>query len=951
MANIYDYVKGKVNIVDVIEKFSNISLTHTGNGKYVGHHTAHDSDSKTSLHVDELEGVFYCHNCKQGGSCLDYVVSLNSDSMDIYEAVVAVAEAFNIDIYQNYTEDQKKGHKSRQAKIRSVEKCFIDAINFYHDQLGEKRSYFHNRGINDETIDKLKLGYASDSWTNLKDHLQSKGHSEESMLATGMIYKHKTSDRFLPYFFDRYIFPYWKNSRPCYASGRDATKDGKYITPDGRSIEVAKYIKLKFNDNVDRDVIHHQLWGINRLRVPKRILKKRINVKSVNRAGKDGSEQSLIHESIEADAPPKIVITEGIIDSVLSFQELSDYGWITISPTTTELSEEDLHDVVDILEFFPKCEVVFCFDMDDAGYRGAWKSAKHCDDAIFYRLAVNYFHNVLEKIIDPANIEEHLKVVYANKTLYKEMMEYITERKPTIKMSLIPKPDDVDKIDLSDMYLMKKTEEVIYWIEAAKSVKEYELKLKNNPLRFFKDMKKFEPKRMSDELCTDGRFFHCVEDTIYEYNKGVYDKCKVPLRRDVNIKLKHFRKSTTNSEVLKDIVNTYGLEDGDLFMQNDIINFKNGLVPVTTESQSFIESIPTSKPLKDEKIFTHTPHIPMLSQIPINFNHKANCPKINEFISQVVIQDDIPIMYEMIGYCLHASTDMESAFILIGEGSNGKSTFLKIIERLLGKKNVSHISMQDLDESRFKYAEVFGKLANIYADIPNSPLAKVDRFNSIVTGDTIQAERKGEHPFDFTPYSTLIFSCNTIPRSHTKTKGYYRRIIPIRFPYNFGAGNKDDEKEKEHQTKLIDKVAIEEELEGLANMSLKFYADAHKKGTFTISNSSLVEMDEYRKMNEPELEFLNDDMVVITSMTLEIDGQLIRVGRTKLYETYKEWLGVLSPRLKPVSANEFYKKVKLELPYVEEYNTRINGKQVKAFKGIGLIENDIEDPSDDDIPL
>ena len=35
---------------------------------------------------------------------------------------------------------------------------------------------------------------------------------------------------------------------------------------------------------------------------------------------------------------------------------------------------------------------------------------------------------------------------------------------------------------------------------------------------------------------------------------------------------------------------------------------------------------------------------------------------------------------------MHASTDMEKAFILIGEGSNGKSTYLKLVDRLLGKR-------------------------------------------------------------------------------------------------------------------------------------------------------------------------------------------------------------------------------------------------------------------------
>ena len=957
-SNIYDYVKGNVNIVDVIEKFSNITLSYIGNGKYVGHHPSHESQSKTSMHVNEHEGLFYCHNCGVGGSCIDYVLSLNDNYASVYDVAVEIAKEFNIDIFQGITKKQKDKYERRQNRIESIQNCFTDAIEFYHDQLADKRSYFHDRGINDKTIDKLKLGYAPEDWTCLKNHLEFKGHKQKTMLETGMLYEHVESGKILPYFFNRYIFPYWKYNRPCYASGRDASKDGTYITPDGQVGKLAKYIKLKINDDVDTDVVHHQLWGINRLRVPRRLNKKQVNVKFTDRTNRTDDESNFIHETVQADPPPRIVVAEGILDAVLSYQELAENGWVTISPTTNQLSKEDLIDIVDVLEKYPRCELTFCFDMDEAGYRGAWKSVKHCSDALFFRLVFNYINEVLKVNTKPEHIEEKYNVIASVPKEYKIMMEWISQRKSTVKMSIIPKPEDIEKMDLADMFKMGKTDEVLYWLEAAVTAKEYELKLKDNPIRFFYDSKKFVPKKLSDELCMDGRMFYCVEDTIYEYNTGIYEKCKVKLKKDVNLKLKHLRKSTTNGEVLKDIINTYGLEDSDTFIQQDIINFKNGLIPVTSETEEVIRNVPTSKHI-EHLLFSHTPHLPMLSQIPINYNHEAKCPKIDKFISEIVPEQDIPIMYEMIGYCMHASTDMESSFILVGEGSNGKSTFLKLVEKLLGKRNVSHISMQDLDGSRFKYAEIFGKLANIYADIPNTPLLKVDRFNSIVTGDIIQAERKGEHPFEFTPYSTLIFSCNEIPKSYTKTKGYYRRIIPIRFPYNFSVlNNKDNDndneskdKQREHQTKLIDRIATMEELQGLARVSLVYYARAVRNGAFSISDNSLIEIDEYRKYNEPELEFIKDTTIVIIEPNLENEnGQMVKVSRTALYDAYKEWISELKPNLKPIPASQFYKTLKSQYPFIEEYNTRIGGRSVTAFKGIGLLETETEDSSDD-IPL
>ena len=96
------------------------------------------------------------------------------------------------------------------------------------------------------------------------------------------------------------------------------------------------YIKLKMSDCIDKDVIQHQLWGINRLRAPKRVMRTSVNIKQVDRD--NGSGKAVIHETIKADRPPKIIVAEGIIDAILCYQELSKYGWFTISPTTSEMS-------------------------------------------------------------------------------------------------------------------------------------------------------------------------------------------------------------------------------------------------------------------------------------------------------------------------------------------------------------------------------------------------------------------------------------------------------------------------------------------------------------------------------------------------------------------------------------------------------------------------------------
>lgn len=82
---------------------------------------------------------------------------------------------------------------------------------------------------------------------------------------------------------------------------------------------------------------------------------------------------------------------------------------------------------------------------------------------------------------------------------------------------------------------------------------------------------------------------------------------------------------------------------------------------------------------------------------------------------------------------------------------------------------------------------IFGKLANLGDDIGDDFLqgSQVAVFKKIVTGDRIKAERKGQDPFEFNPYTKLLFSANDIPRMKDKTGAVLRRLVIIPFNARF----------------------------------------------------------------------------------------------------------------------------------------------------------------------
>lgn len=149
------------------------------------------------------------------------------------------------------------------------------------------------------------------------------------------------------------------------------------------------------------------------------------------------------------------------------------------------------------------------------------------------------------------------------------------------------------------------------------------------------------------------------------------------------------------------------------------------------------------------------------------------------------------LLEECVGYCLYRRNELGKAFFLVGDKSNGKSTYLDIVKRLLGTENLSSLDVSELGD-RFSTSMMYNKLANIGDDISDDFLRgrEISMFKKIVTGNRIKAERKGCDPFEFEPYCKLLFSANNIPRTKDMTGAVMRRLVIVPFNATFSP---DDE--------------------------------------------------------------------------------------------------------------------------------------------------------------
>jgi putative DNA primase/helicase len=146
------------------------------------------------------------------------------------------------------------------------------------------------------------------------------------------------------------------------------------------------------------------------------------------------------------------------------------------------------------------------------------------------------------------------------------------------------------------------------------------------------------------------------------------------------------------------------------------------------------------------------------------------------------------LLYEVIGYTLLAGEyPLNKAVMLVGDGRNGKSTYLGLIVRLLGSGNVVSVKLQDLtsDRLRFSISNLYGKMANIFADLPSEALRNTGLFKVLTGEDPVTADRKFRDPVTFTNYAKMLFSANELPRVYDLTTAFWRRWLVIEFPNQF----------------------------------------------------------------------------------------------------------------------------------------------------------------------
>ncbi|MBR2681256.1 MAG: bifunctional DNA primase/polymerase [Exiguobacterium sp.] len=301
-----------------------------------------------------------------------------------------------------------------------------------------------------------------------------------------------------------------------------------------------------------------------------------------------------------------------------------------------------------------------------------------------------------------------------------------------------------------------------------------------------------------------------------------------------------------------------------------LIAFENGVLNIDT-----MELLP------------FTPDMVIPNIIPHEWNVDAKSAAVDQVFENISC-GDVGMMLnltEVIGLAMYRSCKFALCPILLGEGSNGKSTYIDMVRKVLGKPNVSALHPRDIGK-RFQAGQLVGKLANLGDDISNEYVDgdACASIKAIAAGNEIYTDVKGGDGFTFSPYCLSVFSANKFPRLADTSYGMMRRLFPMGFHADFKATKAD------FDVNIIDKVTSEEALEYLCVIGIEGL-------NRVIAQNGMTENEESKQINRTVK--LENSTVLQWVDACEIRPQDV-CGRTSndVHEEYSRWCR--EHNLKPV---------------------------------------------------
>ena len=318
-----------------------------------------------------------------------------------------------------------------------------------------------------------------------------------------------------------------------------------------------------------------------------------------------------------------------------------------------------------------------------------------------------------------------------------------------------------------------------------------------------------------------------------------------------------------------------------------------------------------------QKMIPHDPKYRAINQIPHEYDPEAELTgeEVERWLQLIVPQsDDREMLLQYIGYSMTRDTRFQKMLILLGLGGSGKSTLIRMDEKIIGSENISNISLKELSQ-RFASYGLLGKLLNSCADLEVSALEDTSVIKKVLGEDSLRAEAKGKDAISFKNYAKLIFSTNELPLVLSeKTNGFFRRLLILNM-------NNQPEHKRADYLDLLSK-----EIDYLIRLAVKALEKAYQQGHITESAGSREAVQALRNDSDTVEAWINEECYRV---------QGVRVERSQLYQKYDSFC--FSSGRTSLSRNSFYRAMRVK----DIKEVKSNGQ--RYFEGITTEKSALKD--------
>ncbi|MFW5942602.1 MAG: DNA primase [Chloroflexota bacterium] len=202
--SVTDEIKNRLDIVDVVSE--TVQLRRSGRN-YTGFCPFHQNTRTPAFVVFPETQTWRCFGaCAEGGDLFSFV--MKREGWDFKEALRVLAQRAGVQL-----EELSPAAKARRAEEDRLTTLLQAAADYFHQlllhapQAEYARRYVTQRGLEEETLDTFRIGYALDSWDACRTHFNGQGYGDEDLMDAGLLTENPEKGTRYDRFRNRLLFP------------------------------------------------------------------------------------------------------------------------------------------------------------------------------------------------------------------------------------------------------------------------------------------------------------------------------------------------------------------------------------------------------------------------------------------------------------------------------------------------------------------------------------------------------------------------------------------------------------------------------------------------------------------------------------------------------------------------------------------------------------------------